>query len=258
MRPCSWTAGSARIPVDLTNSVLATLTEQTTTKKYDDFGNRMKPFDILFYQAATALMKIWRKNKELNEKVAHMNNVQNQKLIAYREFEEDTNTKLGHFEKLNKVFFTQKAFKEMLTITKKNVELRKSQMLKTKDSCPETRLPSVFKFERRISTTSAMRHKIVANSKRDSFVSKLSFTVGRPVSANDKRNLPNLIESPVKSSDSRTATKSQILMSSKTSGCRTWSYKATVLTPLSSRNKQTQKTRRTNPSSLVCRQDRAE
>lgn len=141
-------------PGTLLLPVLATLTEQTSVKKYDNHGNRLKPFDILFYQAAIALGKIWRKNKEMNEVVAQMNNQQNQKLMAYREFEEDTNNKLGQFEKINMAFFNQKAFQEMLSTTKQNKQLKKQPKVRNKEASFELKSATTVQIDRSITNSS--------------------------------------------------------------------------------------------------------
>lgn len=105
--------------------VLATLVEKAEAKRYDDSGNRLKPLDMMSYQAASAISTIWRRSKEMNAAVAQLNNIQNQKLIAYREFEEDTNIKLGYFSKVNKSISIKQAFGEILSTTLKNQELDK-------------------------------------------------------------------------------------------------------------------------------------
>lgn len=161
-------------PSRLLLSVLATLTEQTTIKKYDDHGNRLKPFDILFYQAATVLSKIWRKNKEMNEVVAQMNNQQNQKLMAYREFEEDTNNKLGYFEKINMAFFTQKAFQEMLSTSKKNSETKKTPKVRTKELTMEPKSSSTLQYDKSVNSLSpSVTQKKLVQVQKDVFKSRL-------------------------------------------------------------------------------------
>lgn len=200
--------------------MLATLTEQTSVKKYDDHGNRMKPFDILFYQAATALGKIWRKNKEMNEVVAKMNNVQNQKLMAYREFEEDTNQKLGYFAKVNKAFFKQKAFQEMLTMNKKHSELKRTPKSKHRDNSPEVKPTSLFKFERSPNSTTSVEKARLGQIQKEVFKSRLWPYSVKPLTIKDVEAPPNFIEAPVHFDNGRTATRSRTSSNSTTSACK--------------------------------------
>lgn len=124
---------------------MATLVERAESARYDESGNRMKHLDMMSYQAASSISNIWRRSKEMNAAVAQLNNIQNQKLMAYREFEEDTNIKLGIFSKINKTVNIKQSFAEILTTTLKNeVITRRSKSSRIKIVEPNSPVSMYF------------------------------------------------------------------------------------------------------------------
>ena len=72
----------------------------------------MPPLDIVYYQAISMVQKITKKNEEMN--AVRLNHQVNQKLLVFRELEEDTNQKLAHFSELNKKVKTRQFYEDVL------------------------------------------------------------------------------------------------------------------------------------------------
>ena len=104
--------------------VLQKFWETAQRSKFDRHGMKCPKLDMVYFQAISTVQKITKRNQELN--AVRLNHQQNQKLLAYREFEEDTNLKLAHFSELNTKVHSRHFYEDILlkNILKNNTGLR--------------------------------------------------------------------------------------------------------------------------------------